>query len=316
MMLETRMAPASALLRPYVWAYGTTTGRLDTSPLVIPLPARPKQALQFSFAECFRILRPGSDTGVTAPRVAVVGPQSRAHPGLSIFGPVDNFAIHFQPTGFNRLFGIPMTELADAAYDGHGVLGAQVSALERELGDAQDFAARIRIAERRLMQLAEFDRQPDAVAIAANDLFASDGVRSVAAMAAGSGISTRQFERRFLVQVGVSPKLYGRIIRFNAALDHKLRFPGRAWSRIASDHYDQMHLVHDCQAFTGEAPSRFMARLGGSPHSTPSTPPGVDRESRAPRVNSRRVAFLLSASVTLPYLEWARFHVKTRRTGS
>ena len=107
----------------------------------------------------------------------------------------------------------------------------------------------------------------DPVAIAANRLFASNGIHRVSAMAAESGLSARQFERRFLAQVGVPPKLYARIIRFNAALDHKLRLPCRAWTQIANDHefYDQMHLVHDCRAFTGESPSRFLAHLAGVP---------------------------------------------------
>jgi hypothetical protein len=65
----------------------------------------------------------------------------------------------------------------------------------------------------------------------------------------GSGVdlSPRQFERRFLAQVGIPPKLYARIIRFNAALDNKLRLPSTPWSRVANEHdyYDQMHLVHD-----------------------------------------------------------------------
>jgi AraC-like DNA-binding protein len=86
-------------------------------------------------------------------------------------------------------------------------------------------------------------------------------------MASDSGLSPRQFERRFLAQVGVPPKLYARIIRFNAVLDHKLRWPSRAWSYIANHHdfYDQMHLVHECRAFTGESPLRFLAHLKGVP---------------------------------------------------
>ena len=103
----------------------------------------------------------------------------------------------------------------------------------------------------------------DPVAIAANSLFAKDGIYRVSVMATDSGLSKRQFERRFLAQVGVPPKLYARIIRFNAALDHKLRWPSHAWSRIANDNdfYDQMHLIHDCRDFTGESPSRFLAHL-------------------------------------------------------
>ena len=266
-MLQTKMAPSSAELRPYVWAYGMTTGRVDAAPLVIPLPARPKQLLTFSFADRYRALRTGSGQSDSTPCVAAVGPQSCSRPGLSVFGRIDNFTIHFQPSGFNRLFGVPMTELTDTAHDAHAVIGPEISSLEHELGDTPGFAERIQIIEKRLIPLARLHSRPDAVAIAANRLFASHGIQRVSAMATASGLSTRQFERRFLAQVGVPPKLYARIIRFNAVLDHKLRFPSRPWSRIANDHdyYDQMHFVHDCRDFTGEPPARFLAQLGGLP---------------------------------------------------
>ncbi|AHG93239.1 Helix-turn-helix, AraC domain-containing protein (plasmid) [Gemmatirosa kalamazoonensis] len=266
-MLQTRMAPPSAVLRPYGWAYGMTTGRVDGASLVIPLPARPKQLLTFSFADGYRALRCGSGQTDPTPRVVVVGPQSYARPGLSALGRIDHFTIHFQPSGFHRLFGVPMTELADAAYDAHGVIGPEVSALERRLGETPSFVERIRLAEAHLIRLLRDHGRPDPVGCAANGLFARHGVQRVSAMASDTGLSTRQFERRFLRHVGVPPKLYARIIRFNAVLDHKLRHPGRAWSRIASDHdyYDQMHLVHDCRAFTGESPSRLLARLSDLP---------------------------------------------------
>jgi AraC-like DNA-binding protein len=266
-MLQTKMAPSSAVLRPYVWAYGMTTGRVDSVPLLIPLPARPKQLLTFCFADRYCVLRPGSGQSDASPRVTVVGPQSHARAGLSVFGRIDNFTIHFQPSGFHRLFGIPMRELTDAAYDAHGVIGSAVSIFEHELADARGFAERIQLIEKRLVRLVDCHPRPDAVAIAANALFANNGMDRISVMAADAGLSTRQFERRFLAQVGVPPKLYARIVRFNAALDDKLRYPSRAWSRIANDqdYYDQMHLVHDCRAFTGESPSRFLARLDGLP---------------------------------------------------
>ena len=266
-MLQTKMSPSSAFLRPYVWAYGMTTGRVDSVPLVIPLPARPKQLLTFSFADSYRIRRIGSDHYDASPRVTVVGPQTRALASLSACGRVDNFTIHFQPSGFNRLFGIPMTELTDAAYDAYAVIGPQIPRFEHELGDTPGFAERIQLIEERLIRMLDSHGTLDPVSIAANRLFASNGIHRVSAMATYSGLSPRQFERRFLAQVGVPPKLYTRIIRFNAALDHKLRLPRRAWTHIANDHdfYDQMHLVHDCRAFTGESPSRFLAHLEDVP---------------------------------------------------
>jgi AraC-like DNA-binding protein len=233
----------------------------------VPLPARPKQLLTFSFADSYAINRPAGDRTDASPRVTVVGPQTHARPGLSVFGRIDNFTIHFQPSGFNRLFGVPMTELANAAYEAHAVIGPDMPRLTQELGDAPGFVERIQIIEGRLIRMLGRHDRPDPVAIAANSLFASDGLHRVAAMATAAGLSPRQFERRFLAQVGVSPKLYARIVRFNAAVDRKLRHPALAWSCIAADqdYYDQMHLVHDCRAFTGESPARFLARLEDLP---------------------------------------------------
>jgi AraC-like DNA-binding protein len=142
-------------------------------------------------------------------------------------------------------------------------MGPKFPRIEDELGEISDFAERIEVIEERLIRLIGGNRTPNPVATAANSLFASNGIHHVSAMASVSGLSPRQFERRFLAQVGVPPKLYARIIRFNAALDQKLRSPGREWSRIANDYdfYDQMHLVHDCRAFTGESPARFLAHI-------------------------------------------------------
>ena len=262
-MLQSKLAPASPFLRPYVWAYGMTTGQVDSVPLVVPLPARPKQLLAFSLGDPYCIYHPESAERVAAPRVAVVGPQTHALPGLSIYGKIDHFTVLFQPSGFNRLFGVPMTELTNAAYDAYGVIGSKIPNLEHELADTPGFADRIRIIEGYFIRMLPTPGTPNPVAIAANCLFANNGIQSVAAMATQSGLSRRQFERRFLAQVGIHPKLYARIIRFNAAVDHKLQWRTDAWSRIANDSgfYDQMHLVRDCRAFTGESPSRLLARL-------------------------------------------------------
>lgn len=266
-MLQTKRSPSSAVLRPYVRAYGMITGWVQSAPLLVPLPARPKQLLTFSFADRYRSLQPGSGQLEASPRVIVVGPQTHARPGLSVFGQIDNFTIAFQPSGFNRLFGIPMTELTDAAYDAHAVIGAEFPSLEHQLGETPDFAGRIQIIEDRLIRMLGCQGAPDPVALAANRLFASNGNQRVSTMASDCGLSPRQFERRFLAQVGVPPKLYGRIIRFNAAVYQKLRCPAHAWSRIANDqdYYDQMHMVHDFRAFTGESPSRFLPHIEGLP---------------------------------------------------
>jgi AraC-like DNA-binding protein len=266
-MLQTKMTPPSVMLQPYVWAYGMTVGRIASEPLRIPLPARPKQLLTFSFGDPYRVFLPESDEVQITPRVTVVGPQTSPRPGLSAFGAIDNFTIHFHPAGLHQLFGIPMTELTDATYDAYAVIGARLPRMEHELACAPSFEERVRVVEKCLIGMTDSKASLDPIAFVANRLFRRHGLQGVSAMAAEVDLSPRQFERRFLAQVGIPPKLYARIIRFNAALDNKLRLPSTPWSRVANEHdyYDQMHLVHDCREFTGESPDRFLARLAPLP---------------------------------------------------
>ena len=103
----------------------------------------------------------------------------------------------------------------------------------------------------------------DAVAAVANRFLSERGALGVADAAAEAGLSVRQFERRFSEQVGVPPKLYARIVRFNAALEAKMSAPRRLWTDIAHDfgYYDQMHMVRDFEDFTGENPTAFIRRF-------------------------------------------------------
>ena len=107
----------------------------------------------------------------------------------------------------------------------------------------------------------------DAVAAVANRFLSERGVLGIGDAAAEAELSVRQFERQFNEQVGVPPKLYARIVRFNAALEAKMSAPRRLWTDIAHDfgYYDQMHMVRDFEDFTGENPTAFIRRLEAMP---------------------------------------------------
>jgi len=61
----------------------------------------------------------------------------------------------------------------------------------------------------------------------------------------------------------VSPKLYARITRFEAALDSRARSSGKSWTDIAHafGYYDQMHLIHDFERFSGETPGYLLTEV-------------------------------------------------------
>ena len=79
---------------------------------------------------------------------------------------------------------------------------------------------------------------------------------SVDQLANEAGVSSRQLERRFLREVGVGPKLLGRIIRFQQvfrAVEHR----NAAWAEVAVEcgYYDQAHLIRDFNQFAQQTPA-------------------------------------------------------------
>jgi transcriptional regulator GlxA family with amidase domain len=96
------------------------------------------------------------------------------------------------------------------------------------------------------------------------DTFRGHGRRGVAEMAGLASLSVRQFERQFERELGMPPKRFARIARFQFALDAKLVDPGRSWLDVAhgAGYYDQMHLVRDFHSLSGASPTRLVAELG------------------------------------------------------
>ena len=72
----------------------------------------------------------------------------------------------------------------------------------------------------------------DGVSSAANEILIRHGEVRIGDLAEKAGLSVCQFERRFNHQVGMGPKLYARIARFEAALDKKARSRAKSWTDV------------------------------------------------------------------------------------
>jgi AraC-like DNA-binding protein len=189
--------------------------------------------------------------------------SDRAHFGAPNSGLFDVFTIHFQPSGFHQFFRAPMPDLADQAYDATSVIGAVATEIAERLAEASCFHERIQVATNFLLRYLQEGHPVDAVTATANRLMLGSGALRVDKAATSAAMSIRQFERRFIEQVGLPPKRYARIVRFDAALKAKMTAPRRPWTEIAHalGYHDQMHMVRDFQHFAGESPSAFVRRF-------------------------------------------------------
>lgn len=101
------------------------------------------------------------------------------------------------------------------------------------------------------------------ISAAARRILLGGGSARIASLAGDAGFGVRQFERGFLQHVGMRPKLFARIARFEAALDGKARSASKSWTDVAHEfgYYDQMHMVHDFEEFTGDTPTNTLRQL-------------------------------------------------------
>lgn len=87
----------------------------------------------------------------------------------------------------------------------------------------------------------------------------SRGDARIAEIAARVGLSERQFQRRFQIEVGLTPKQFARIVRLRAAAIDAAMLEGVSWAEVAADrgYADQAHLVREFAQILGMSPTEF-----------------------------------------------------------
>jgi AraC-like DNA-binding protein len=122
--------------------------------------------------------------------------------------------------------------------------------------------ARERVAEVEAFLKARLrpDRAFPNVRDAVEQTIAAGGCRSVGELARMRNLSSRQLQRWFRNNVGIGPKVLGRIARFQRALD--IRASGSSWGMTAhaAGYQDQSHLANECRALSGLSPVQVYAR--------------------------------------------------------
>ena len=263
-MHASQFARPSPALESFVRFYVQRQARIPSGATVIhPVPARPTPMIVFDFADPTDVLYYRQPRVVRSPLSVIVGPQTYRRLEMQLRGALDTFAISFRPDGISRLFAIPMQQLTDSDFEAHSVLGTFITKLGERLGNAKSFPERVREIEKALLPRALASPYHNGVSEAANRIILGRGRAAIPALAGESGLSLRQFERRFIQQVGIRPKLFARIARFEAALEDKARFSTKSWTDVAYEfgYYDQMHMVHDFAEFTGATPTETLYQL-------------------------------------------------------
>ncbi|MEO8077992.1 MAG: DUF6597 domain-containing transcriptional factor [Acidobacteriota bacterium] len=170
--------------------------------------------------------------------------------------------VSFRSGGTVPFVGSPAYELTDADVPLESLWGPpSVMRLREQLLAATDPESALDVLERSLLSaLGDRGRHP-AVAFALAAFNARPSVPRIAAVTDVIGLSPKRFIERFKAEVGVTPKRYCRLLRFQRAVASAHRHAPIDWGQLAlaCGYSDQPHFIHEFREFSGITPTAYEA---------------------------------------------------------
>ena len=190
----------------------------------------------------------------------VVGAHSRSTE-IDTSRPQTLLGVHFKPGGAFAFLRPPADAFHNAEVTLADVWGGVARELRERFFETQDPATMFETLEAALLaqQVRDVARHP-AVEFALR-AFRADASTSVAALVEKTGFSARRFIEVFREEVGLTPKLFSRIRRFQQVLE-TTRFQDEVdWTDVALEcgYFDQAHFIHDFRDFSGLRPGEYLA---------------------------------------------------------
>lgn len=171
---------------------------------------------------------------------------------------------HFRPGGAFPFLGLPAGELHNLEVTLDTLWGARAGELRERILGAPTHQARFELLEAALLGAARSLARHPAVAFALRELSTVPQARSVGGVIEAVGLSQRRFIERFRHEVGLTPKLYSRIRRFQEVVRQVHGVRQVDWSEVAlaCGYYDQAHFINDFREFSGLTPGTYLAWQG------------------------------------------------------
>ena len=180
--------------------------------------------------------------------------------------------VHLRPGGASAFFGLPLSELRNSVVELDTLWNGEAQNLREQLLEAPSASAKFRILENALLArwrgfaprhravcraLASFTREPDNI--------------TVGKVTAEVGLSRRRLIEIFTEQIGMTPKIFCRVLRFQRAINQIQRSRTVPWAEMATGcgYYDQAHFINDFRQFCGSTPSDYLKERPEYPNFVP-----------------------------------------------
>jgi AraC-like DNA-binding protein len=162
----------------------------------------------------------------------------------------------------------PLTEFTNEVVDGEVALSPEVLSLRAALQDQPSPQAKFAYAEAEMLRRFGGGLEVNVcVDFAVARLERSPHETTIRDLSSKVGYSQKHFIHLFKQQVGVTPKAFLRIMRFQKALGQISRTPMPQWAALAADcgYFDQAHMIAEFRSFAGLTPVEYQRHASAYP---------------------------------------------------
>lgn len=259
-----------SLLEPFIKYYWI----LDyESNVVEPIRVIPYGCVQFTFYLGERINSFGSNNDSSYKDQAVVTGQISSFFDVFPQGKIRLITIVFKPFGAKPFFDFPIFEIQNNIIPIKDINNKEWLDLENRLGDCVDNKSIVSCLENNLLKKLEKNTlfnsyssiNNERIMLAINRIDDSKGTINIKDLSSLACLSDKQFNRIFADYVGMNPKNFLRIIRYQSFLLKLQNSNIKATKAVDfldlvydCGYYDQSHLINNFKEFTGYTPKEYI----------------------------------------------------------
>ncbi|QJB34606.1 helix-turn-helix transcriptional regulator [Chitinophaga oryzae] len=176
---------------------------------------------------------------------------------MQVKGTFLDVGISFHPGVLTSLFPVPVCDLTNQYIDLDDLIRTSLS---EQLLHAVTFEQKVQILESFLLQRLKRNNAPDGKTEWAIHLLQQG--QTLPQVQAALNLSERSLERYFKHHIGITPKMYARIYRFQSALDliRQSNFGSLTAVAHLRQYFDQAHFIKAFQQFAGASPKHFLRK--------------------------------------------------------
>jgi AraC-like DNA-binding protein len=226
----------------------------------LSLPHKKERLLPQGTVELVIDLRRDREGSRFFPEAVVSGPHSRFFI-IDTACQAEVIGVHFRAGGAFPFFKMPADELQNQHVSLDDLWGSRAPELRERVLAAPTPQSKVQILERFLMAQALKPLCPHPAVCFALREFQQPETPAIAAVTDQIGLSSRRFIQVFSGEVGLSPKLFCRVQRFQQVLRIVHSGCDVDWTDIAlgCGYFDQAHFIHDFKEFSGINPTSYLA---------------------------------------------------------